>query len=714
MSARTELQTLFVAFAKLCERKLAPGLPWKVVEVVPQVDGSLSVTFQAPQGPKLVLSWLEKESSQDGLLPGNAGNYLFHRGSETDESRLPRIALALRNAVDDAAMLCMQSQRFSLLHFTNRHTMQFSFTEDTLERAFASRLGGQDVSLAGFVGAGFGLASPNEYVVTLEDPLRGEKLRFSFTPAKEIRKEDTVLRCGPLQVTVEFVRRGCVVAQASHQNELSTFTGAVGMAVRGALFLTSRSFTPDAELRTSTEPSPEPSRRDEANEDGVYSRDEGSEGGEYDKWRTFVSINILEPDLNISLWFPESTVHILHGENECRRIHAVGAGRTPLHHPLFEPEFPAMDRDGISTNLTDADFVMGITPRLDALFKDVAEQADKPQLVTLVGSCAGQALGEDLEAVKRRYAACNHAPLLHTELTTVRTHEETVSRLLNNLAKLARDGTPHSGPHHGLTLFGYTPDRYLKELTDILQAIGIEVTGILLPRVSVADMHALLRADVVVANPFKLWRAGLAGLLDEKQTVLSPPMPYGIARSRTWLETIAGVFGLRDRLHDHLAERPDLEDTRTVMDGPHRVGIIGDAALWNLMTSDSGLFGIPIPAFLADLGFGIDVFLYRPDVGQAPPFVGSGNGGTNLHEFSDLATLAAVLLRHKESKLVFSGYPGDRRVTAFGKIGFFMNDLHPGFRGCVETLAGLEQRIRMTGPTRWGNFVKEEGWNHDA
>ncbi len=707
-----ELQTLFLAFAKLCERKLPSALSLRLVGVTPKPDGALMVSFQDAKGRAFEVYWLEKESSREELLPGNVGLYhVTSNGQALEHSS--RLALALRDAVDDAAMLCMQSPRFTLLHFMNRHTREFPFSGDGLEQAFSSRFSTDDRSFAGFRWIQSKMASADRYVLSFQHPDQAQKLRVSFSPLSTQTDDKQGLVCGPFRVSFDWLVRGERIAEAHSLEELSALTGAPGQAAAIILFLVSRSFLPDASLSVDnaigSERCPEGCEEDSS----LYNRDEGSLSGEEEKWRTFVSIPSLEHGLTNFWVHSNAAIQVFHGENECRRIDAVGKGRTHIHHTLFNKDSSWVDRHGLSTNLTDADWVMGTLPRLDALLKEIAGRDKPTELVTLIGSCASQALGEDLEATSRRFQKQSGTPLLNYESTSLHSSTENYVGILSKLRDIVlhQDGPSPVKARHGLALFGYDPDPTLNELTGMLGQLGIPLVASVLPGISLSAMRSLLHAEVVVVNTFRPWREMIGQLLqDEDQTILWPSLPYGPQRSRDWLLMIADAFAVKDRCFERLQTLPFDEPPLLKTEDRDGAILIVDDAFWSQTEQACNVYGVPLLPLLAELGLTIDVFLYQAHAHSEDETAFQELPSCRVQRFSDAAGLAASL-RECSSRLVFCGYAGDKRLSSLGKTGFFLHDFYPGFQGYRQTVKRFQSRLSMQGLSRWGRFVHEEGWS---
>ncbi|MBI5503058.1 MAG: hypothetical protein HY907_22625 [Deltaproteobacteria bacterium] len=446
--------------------------------------------------------------------------------------------------------------------------------------------------------------------------------------------------------------------------------------------------------------------------------------GNPDRWRTFLFRREFQRNASSAIRLAgRNVVEVSHGESECEYATPRIDGRTmslynyPWVRPLEEGPRPASDgsREArrlpshVLTDLRDAHIITGGTARLEAVLDALAPRTTRDDLVLVKSTCVPRVIGDDMEGAVARWRGLGeirYDDVFATEPTGV------VSELM---ARAIASGARKRSKGVGASLAGLAAGRPFEELVGLLRDAGIAVRSALLPDVDlrVAAAWRTSTVQVLVPNPYfrKYYEQVFAPL---GMATATPPAPYGVAGTRTWLEAVAracGRFSAMRRAWRAAEARiaPALARLRREIAGLRLGFVVGPgevAALFDPLE----MAGVPALDVAVELGFGIDLLVFEEPVTAAdrsarfparraarggPQAEACGSdvgpsippqlaGAVAVYRFGDRAALDA-LLRSAPCAAIYSDLYADERVLAAGKAPFSLQLFEPGLEGALRT-----------------------------
>jgi hypothetical protein len=418
---------------------------------------------------------------------------------------------------------------------------------------------------------------------------------------------------------------------------------------------------------------------------------------------------------------------LIHGDREC-----AGMG-THCPGPIFRPWATTLDvRPDVSkvgrvafTALRDTDLIGGGEGRLRASLEAMDREAPG-RLLVVMDTCVPQVIGDDVERVVSEHQATGARPLA---LISCRMEEHTPLRgpqafWLSVLRQLADEPARDVSPSVNLVGYGRADAPAVRELSALLDRLGVAVNAVLFPGLTEAHARRFRNTRASVVNPWPY----VARLFEpiaawSGRPVLTPGMPYGVEGTARWARQVAqAVTGsqppeLPVLAPDALAEWDRL---RGLARG-HTVAFATLSTQLDLPADEALTQGIPLLATLLEMGFRVALHcLDTPELRGAvqrrepgPAFEALSarfDVGERLvtHTWTDLAALHDALAAPGVS-LVYSELVADPRLRALGKAQLAPTDLQPGAMGALATLRELIRRASDPFRARYADLLANGG-----
>jgi hypothetical protein len=730
-----ELLALFRAFASLVGRDISAS-----VSARPLPDGTIRIRFGFPESPPCFVD----------LLASNPGP--FGRMTLTGESGL--VDDPLRTAIEAACRTLETDARFAPMRLAFTASGPLDPRRPLMDTILARRLELGRSRCAGFTFRQAG-----------EDPFRGCELVFedrdqavSFLLAPPTTP-GTGLTAGPFSLFIESREPGGPPLAIRSESAIASLPARVHSLIDCVRFLLARSLPPGIRLVASefeayfTHPQ---DGTGDATGNGPLMASTAHAG---DAWRRFFLPFEAERDLVCVLPSGDAwgrMIHLMHGELECSHIQPMGPDRVHFHRPLkagvigpadreeprlwrqlleaagppapapavVEPtEAPLLPDTDLFVEpvlLGDREVIQGATGILSARLRELRAHAREGDIVVFNETCLPRIMGEDVGGALREHLAEGGPPILDIDISQpgpLQILERMVLRL-RDLVRARLSAGDATVLDDGVALVGYPEDGSREELVALLRLLGLRVTGAFLPTLGRDGLHAVLTSRFVVCHPGDVWTRIVRDHLAGPDTrVLVPELPYGFDGVRRFLRGIAAEAGTREEAFAPMVDRL-CTGLRVPVEPPAGLGFIVDVAEAERLVSTGTPFGIPVVAFLQDLGFPLTVFLYdagRPGTtnGIAARLreLGAARGAVATQTFSTPADLRQVLSASEDVRVVCSQMTFDRRLLSCGKAAFSWSDLECGLWGAHRTAHRLLDRCRWRGPRRFGPFLAEKGWN---
>jgi nitrogenase iron protein len=370
----------------------------------------------------------------------------------------------------------------------------------------------------------------------------------------------------------------------------------------------------------------------------------------------------------------------------------------PRSEPGARPDVPAPLRQPVTldTNLRDLDVVHGGTARLEAAVEAAVRAGLHAQAVLIHTTCVPTVIGDDAEAVARRFRRRLRVPVLYANPATNR-YEDLAGDFLRRLRR--RPPVRGARRPHAVNLVGFPDGPALAELALLLLAAGVRVQVCALPTLRLADAARYLDAGAQVLYPNADYAGTYADVFEPLPLpTIRPEAPYGWEGTRRWLVEVARLFGLERRARAAFrraaeALRPARDKARAESHG-RRLAFVIDRTTLDHLADPSRLWGVPAIRVLQELGFGVDV-LFHDVAGRAP---------SSFRAFRTAEELAR-LLREGAFSAVYSEYFFDDRPARAGKAQFSLSAFELGLAGAVRTAERLNDICRWPFWRRYADFV---------
>ncbi len=336
--------------------------------------------------------------------------------------------------------------------------------------------------------------------------------------------------------------------------------------------------------------------------------------------------------------------------------------------------------------------VMG-SDDIDRCLQAVKESGRPPELIIFFDSCLHRLIGEDIQGHLRRYRRASPIPLVYYDIrTTQHPYLQQMKDFWKNLfLEVSRQEKPAAAARVGFLGLGPDPGGQIEK---ILAAVGIETGARIFPYLSLPQMKEIGASSLIIANQWEYVRVVFDDLLKLlNRPVLRLPLPYGIAGTTEWFKAIIAAAGAEKTLEG-------LPEVRAAIDRfqqesqpirGRRIGVFARARGLANSLSPALRFGVPLIAFLHELGLGVDLNAYvdpenaQPEEGEVMKSLGlDAAHGDSLSCFQHAGELPGKL-RHGDFDLVYTETFRDERITTAGKTPLSLDRLLPGYSGAVQT-----------------------------
>lgn len=436
----------------------------------------------------------------------------------------------------------------------------------------------------------------------------------------------------------------------------------------------------------------------------------------------------------ISMWLFNPCTLILHGDSECfgppnlglnmvmtinapwdNRVRDIGRPRDAVKR-VAEPR--PEDLLLYVTDVRERDVIAGSFSKERQIFEDVFGQ--NPGLVVFFHACVGVVSGSDIEQVYQEHKKKHNMPVLYFRGGENRALLDFYEEVLVGVRK----GTPHpaDAPKNLVNLVGYSGHATL-DLLEGLEKAGVTVNGILLPQVTVPPVVDFEKAALNVFLPNVDFENFYDQLLQDTgvDQTISPDAPYGVEGTTRWYRAIAEQAGTADRVDAMVDE----------MMGPHRAKwdalverarqhrltfVSRDFEIQQLLDSKF-TYGIPVLEALAEMGFGLDLFLMKTDPKMSEwaekQIAESLSPGLRV-DVRWFATQEEMtkLLDESASRAVFTNLFFDWRATSAGKGTFSLQHFEAGYEGAVRTIDRLLTVCETPFHARYAKYLKRDRFGH--
>jgi hypothetical protein len=451
-----------------------------------------------------------------------------------------------------------------------------------------------------------------------------------------------------------------------------------------------------------------------------------------DQWREFCCFPAIE-------WCPGETFlgsvmfsgpeccSIRYGDMECQKglFYFHDVAQTPwaftknpggMDQAEAPPEYLAL--------IDDQDLIHGTGVRKVEDILTLVQKDSTRRGLQFYNCCIPMMTGDDVRGPLARFQERTGRKVVFTDMSTANCHQESLSQhILRELPAARR--TPSRGKEGRFNLAGFRRTRGRDELVGMLVDIGAELNAAILPEVSLESLAGYREAAAQALMPNAYYREIYEMLEAQGLRTLKDRAPYGREGSARWLRDLGLLLGsaAAARLEASLVEadkaiQPEWESLRRRA-AALRAGFVvgpGDAAR---LADPASSGGIQVPALLAEMGFGIDLLVFREkgrpdDPGLAPLLDGlpdaarkktrpAGDCGTpdpadagrhRVVPFDGREELSR-LFRAGGLSIVYSNVRGDRRLTRSGLAGFSLKDLEMGPAGALRSLRRLVERCEL-------------------
>ena len=443
-------------------------------------------------------------------------------------------------------------------------------------------------------------------------------------------------------------------------------------------------------------------------------------------WADFFSETASQRNAVCSLHFTAPTFHITHGDLEClftspgyptRLVHFYNYPWSPtrpvarlLGRRLGEEEQFFHSHRQLVTDIDDLEVITGSTEKLERLI-DLALERRTNQILRVNCTCVPMVTGDDVEAATRRATEDADVPVIYTDQLSHEPFGVVGELLLAEREALRRHGDP-TGRYN---LVGFPDTPATAELVALLERAGAVLNQVLVPELDVPSYREILEAEANVFLPNlrqrEVYQLGFASLPSEMGQV-APDAPYGWGGTARWAAAVGGALSLGGAAAEACAAtesrlRPRWEQLAALA-GSHRLAFVVDRRHVALLLDPTRLFGLPLLAMIAEMGFGVDVLVHAPDddLDYARGLAAaSGGADLALRPFGSRDTLI-VRLRESPARAVYSDFFYDHRLTTSGKAQFSAPDFEMGYEGALRSLERLVGLCELPFYHRYHHYLR--------
>lgn len=441
-----------------------------------------------------------------------------------------------------------------------------------------------------------------------------------------------------------------------------------------------------------------------------------------DRWRVFFAEREMTRGHDGAVQTDMPMVRVEHGPDEChytghgdmirypwmrgRRDNITSAGSRAKRTDGADD---ALGHGEFVTDMTDNDVVHGSRAKVVSVL-DLLRKRPNAGLIVVNHTCVPMMIGDDvLGAVKEARVGCS-TPIVYRNQTPNPTDPFVAEYKRRIMAAPRVEPDPRA-----VNLLGFSNLPELDELTALLERFGVRVNARAVPRLENAIIERWSGAATQVVLRNSSWQH----MLDEMSATLpgartiSPPPPYGLARTREWLRQVTTAAGLAesfealvDGVMQPLASRFEALSKTVAGKG---VGIVIDPEMLPRLREPELMFSLPLLHLLEEMGFTLRIAVYAPEGARPLPrdaFDGlfAEPGRHEQLSYQSREQLFAFLSR-PDVNLVYSDFGYDHRIAAAGKTAFASDVFAAGAKGAVESLERLSDLCRLTFFREHGRYI---------
>jgi len=675
---------------------LAPmaGDDWRCLRVLPRIDGTAALVISGPVG-EATYDWVDPSGPRE---PRGRQSVTWHRGKvrPPEEPADPQVAHQVSQLLSSALSRALADPTYAVLRWCNRHLSELRFDDAVVDVLLADRLAP-------------GRSRWHDHVFHEAFQDQADRFRLVFAAPQGdlhfcVAAPGVTLSAGELLLEHRLFQLWLV----SDPRPPDTRRQVRSQVERFLGFLLTRAVHPSMTLLVDARGGPS-----EASGSDVDTRTSWlgapvstSRWGNPLQWHQFFSDFEISRSELCNVQFNEPVAQVIHGEPECCVVEpriqsgAHTYARAPFRRVPPERRAPAAPGPKLFLSLiTERETVLGGDATLDEALDRAARDPDTT-LIHINNTCLPKMVGDDLDSLVSRLAERSDKAILN--LNTDLASPEASYRHMLAQAELHSKRTPTGGEIQPGTVsfLGYVRGPYRQELRQLLRVLDVEVAAFLVPELDVHQAALYRRGSAQVVYPRDAWQRLHAELLGDLDTpVLAAPAPYGLRRTRRWLEIIAEALGqtaaLDERWEDLAAPHIERFDSLRDQVGDLRVGAVVTAESAPRLYRAERLHGVELLPLLEELGFGLDVLLLDTDPTTNADEAEAGlrtclehPERLSVHRFSSPSSLADRLAE-AACQLVYTELACDHRLSRAGKTGFGLDLLEMGLPGIVRSLERL-------------------------
>ncbi|MDT8285601.1 MAG: AAA family ATPase [Elusimicrobiales bacterium] len=413
----------------------------------------------------------------------------------------------------------------------------------------------------------------------------------------------------------------------------------------------------------------------------------------FGQWHRFVFSD------NSGVCVPPGAVIVEHGDIECR---FSSCSSTPLNtfqkmgglsndrNPSMAPFLPKEGTTVMNTDFGYGDAIRGDELKMAGRLAAVAARGSAGGLLEFYNGCSPLLLAGDVNNFLEKASRDLDMEVLRDNFNNF--EDATPEKVRARAALVARrlSGLRSVRPSSDLNLVNFASGKALP-LIDLLVSLGLSVAP---PErdfygdIAAARLQVLAYPDPVLTTAF-----------DElKIKWISPPAPYGLAATESWLRAIFVKVG---RKPPRVGIGPSAADTARHSDLKKSLtrfaaGFIASPDEIPTLEGTWAVSGVPMFSFMREAGMPVRLFSYAPDraakalaVKEAELLAGRTGVKPRLSSFDSPAALRRALAADRALRIVYSDIPGDKRLAAAGKTDFSSSMCEPGYEGALETMRRL-------------------------
>lgn len=351
----------------------------------------------------------------------------------------------------------------------------------------------------------------------------------------------------------------------------------------------------------------------------------------------------------------------------------------------------------LSTDLTEHAVIMGCNARVKEVMDHVLDR-DLGKPIIFTNTCLPATTSEDVISVLKRYREVAPVSVISHNRAAPDFDEDMFENLLVK-RRLAARSESMVRDAHSLNLIGFTQDEALEELTGALSQMGLRTNTAVLPKLNEQVMDRFERASLnVFLRTSRFWDHFYTQLqIDSLIPSITPAGPYGMAGTRAWLATVGQAMNRSESLEGtwQTCYEPFDAQWRRWCERAQQlsIGLVVRGRDLICLTDAVHTNGAPILKILAEIGFGLEIFVPsadpdNPAIEAALERELGGADGYRITPFHELDGLRQAL-KSSPVAAVFSNHTFDWRLTEAGKNRISLAHFHKGMAGAVRTARQL-------------------------